>query len=130
MQVQRPAGETYWLYALTVSGVAYLLHLRRPFLYISGSNFPTNDVIEVTVQTPTQIAKITSAAATSGCLLTGRMDGSISCYQLGKLDPKAPGFIKALCCSYDFFLLGLHGAVTPPPPRCFPIRLFTGKGCC
>ncbi|ONK68142.1 uncharacterized protein A4U43_C05F7880 [Asparagus officinalis] len=95
-EFQSQAGETYCLYALTVSGVAYLLHLQRPFLYISGSNFPTNDVIEVTVQTPAQIAKITSAAATSGCLLTGRMDGSISCYQLGKLDPKAPGFMSEI----------------------------------
>lgn len=94
MQIQGVAGGTCLLYVLTVSGVAFLLNLGSPLLYISSSNFPANDIIEVIVQTPTQIGKVTSVTATSGCLLVGRLDGSIGCYQLGKLDPEAPGFIN------------------------------------
>lgn len=95
-ELQGVAGGTYLLYVLTVSGIAFLLNLRRPLLYISCSNFPANDIIEVTVQTPAQIGKITSVTATSGYLLAGRLDGSIGCYQLGKLDPEAPGFMSEL----------------------------------
>jgi len=96
LQIQNAAGDTYLLYALTVSGIAYLVNLRKPFLYVSGLNLPVNDVIEITVQPPTQIAKTTSLSAAAGCLVIGRLDGSIGCYQLGKLDPKTPGFIKIL----------------------------------
>lgn len=92
------------LYALTVSGIAYLLNLPRPFTYISGSKFPENDIIEVTVQAPEQMGKITSVKATSGCLFIGRLDGSIGCYHLGKLDPKAPGPMKILLFRLQIFL--------------------------
>lgn len=41
---------------------------------------------------------ITSAAATaSGCFVVGRNDGSVGCFQLGTLDPTAPGSMNSRC---------------------------------
>lgn len=34
---------------------------------------------------------ITAVAATAGCLVLGRNDGSVGCFQLGILEPGAPG---------------------------------------
>ncbi|XP_072978371.1 nuclear pore complex protein NUP160 isoform X2 [Typha angustifolia] len=94
-EVQR-AENRYSLYVLTISGVAYLCNLKSPFPYVSGSIFPQNELVEVNLQADAPHGKITAVAATSGCLITGRHDGSICCYQLGKLDPNAPGFSNEL----------------------------------
>ncbi|WOL19781.1 hypothetical protein Cni_G28583 [Canna indica] len=83
----------YSLYVLTVSGLAYLLKLRSSFPYISGSSFPLSEYVEFNVATPTQITAVT---ATSGCLAIGRQDGAVCCFQLGILDPSAPGFATEL----------------------------------
>ncbi|XP_020089864.1 nuclear pore complex protein NUP160 isoform X3 [Ananas comosus] len=91
-EVERGTGDAYLLYVLTTSGVAFVCKLHRPFSYISGSIFPPNDLVEFNVQTHSQSGKITAVTATSGCLVIGRHDGSIGCYQLGRLDPNAPGF--------------------------------------
>ncbi|KAG0448523.1 hypothetical protein HPP92_027788 [Vanilla planifolia] len=89
-------GDAYLLYALTVSGTAYLLNLKRPFKYVPGSIFSSNELIEFSVQSSAPDAKITTVAATLGCLVIGRQDGSISCYQLGVLHPNKPGFMSEL----------------------------------
>ncbi|PKA58130.1 hypothetical protein AXF42_Ash019834 [Apostasia shenzhenica] len=89
-------GDAYLLYALTVSGNAYLLNLKRPFNYVAGSLFPQNELIEFSVQGSALSGKITSVTATSGCLVVGMQDGSIVCYQLGVLDPDKPGFMYEL----------------------------------
>ncbi|KAF2314379.1 hypothetical protein GH714_025859 [Hevea brasiliensis] len=39
---------------------------------------------------------ITSVAATPGCLVVGKNDGSVACFQLGSLDQTAPGFVYEL----------------------------------
>lgn len=95
-EIQSTAGNVYLLYVLTVSGVAYCLNLRSPFTYVSGSNFPQDELVEFDMQTHTQIGKVTAVTATSGCLVTGRQDGSIGCYRLGLLDPRAPDFVNEL----------------------------------
>ncbi|URE35061.1 Nucleoporin Nup120/160 [Musa troglodytarum] len=87
------SGNAYLLYVLTVSGVAYLLSLRSPFSYISGSSFPQREYVEFNVEPPTQITAVTAAA---GCLVTGRQDGVVSCFQFGILDPSSPGFATEL----------------------------------
>ncbi|KAL0919897.1 hypothetical protein M5K25_012023 [Dendrobium thyrsiflorum] len=89
-------GDAYSLYALTVSGSVYLLNLKRPFNFLSGSIFPQSELIEFSVQSNALDGKVTAVAATSGCLLLGRQYGSIGCYQLGVLDPSKPGFMYEL----------------------------------
>lgn len=76
------------LYALTISGVAYLIRLRNIYDY---SLFPANDILEYNTQIEPHHGAITAVAARAGCLVVGRIDGSISCFQLGILDPIAPG---------------------------------------
>lgn len=93
-EIHTTTGKEYILYVLTVSGVAYCLKLRSPFTYVSGSNFPRNELLEFDMENPT-IGKITAVAATSGCLVTGRQDGSIGCFRLG-LDLHAPDFSTEL----------------------------------
>ncbi|XP_020582574.1 nuclear pore complex protein NUP160 [Phalaenopsis equestris] len=89
-------GDAYLLYVLTVSGTAYLLNLKRPFNFLSGSIFPQSELIEFSVQNNALDGKVTAVAATPGCLLIGRQDGSVGCYQLGALDPSKPGFMYEL----------------------------------
>ena len=91
LQINSGSGNAYLLYVLTVSGVAYLLSLRSPFSYISGSSFPQREYVEFNVAPPTQITAMTAAA---GCLVTGRQDGVVSCFQLGILDPSSPGSVQ------------------------------------
>ncbi|TVU33474.1 hypothetical protein EJB05_25294, partial [Eragrostis curvula] len=71
-------GElVYLLYALTVSGVALLCHLRSPSSYVSGSILHQHDIVEFNLQTHTQSSKVTAVTAKPGCLVVGRQDGSI-----------------------------------------------------
>ncbi|XP_062007631.1 nuclear pore complex protein NUP160 isoform X1 [Rosa rugosa] len=81
-------SHPYLLYALTVSGVAYLLRLGTVSSYASSS------VIREFSLHPH--GPITSAAATpAGCLVVGRNDGSLACFQL-TLESTAPGFLQEL----------------------------------
>ncbi|KAL6888651.1 hypothetical protein ACP4OV_009677 [Aristida adscensionis] len=90
-------GElAYLLYVLTVSGVALLCYLRRPFSYVSGSILHQDDIVEFNLQTQAQGAKVTAVSAKPGCLVIGRQDGSVCCYSLGKLAPNSPGFSNEL----------------------------------
>ncbi|XP_058086565.1 nuclear pore complex protein NUP160 isoform X2 [Magnolia sinica] len=95
-EVPSTADSKYLLYALTVSGVAYLFRLRAIGTYVSGSIFPQSELVEIDVHTHLQIGKITCVTATSGCLVIGQHDGSIFCFQLGLLDQSALGFIYEL----------------------------------
>lgn len=86
-------SHPYLLCALTVSGVAYLVRLGTISSYASRSVIRPEDLIEFNLH---GYGPITSAAATpSGCLVVGRNDGSLACFQLGTLDSTAPGIINS-----------------------------------
>lgn len=86
-------SHPYLLCALTVSGVAYLVRLGTISSYASRSVIRPEDLIEFNLH---GYGPITSAAATpSGCLVVGRNDGSLVCFQLGTLDSTAPGIINS-----------------------------------
>lgn len=98
----------YLIYVLTVSGVAYLLKIRNVSAYASRSStvFPVNDVLELNVRDyiPNNVT-VTAMAATTGSVVIGRSDGSICCFQLGGLDPSAPGMVNLAwchCCHVSF----------------------------
>lgn len=85
----------YLLYVLTVSGIAYLLRIRNASAYKS-SILPAEEVMRAFDMH--NYGPITSAAALpSGCLVVGRSDGSVGCFQLSILDPSAPGTAD-FCC--------------------------------
>ncbi|CAA6656466.1 unnamed protein product [Spirodela intermedia] len=88
-EVRNVAGRRYMLYALTMSGAAYLFKLGDISAYVSGSVLSQSEYVEVDVQTD---SKVIAVAATFGCLLLGRQDGSVTCYQLGILEQSTPGF--------------------------------------
>jgi len=96
MQGRRQGKLVYLLYVLTVSGVALLCHLRSPFSYLSGSVLHQDDVVEFSLQTHAQSAKVTAVTAKPGCIVIGRQDGSVCSYSLGKLAPNTPGFSNEL----------------------------------
>lgn len=79
------------LYTLTISGVAYLIRLRRNLDYGTSSFVPVSQVLEYNTQVQPHSGAVMAVAASEGCLLIGRSDGSISCFQLGILDPSTPG---------------------------------------
>ncbi|XP_043712861.1 nuclear pore complex protein NUP160 isoform X2 [Telopea speciosissima] len=85
-EAKSTVGNSYLLYALEVSGVAYILKLRNICTYVSCSLFPRSELVEVNVQTDPQVGAVTAVAATVGCLVLGRQDGSISCFRLGAFD--------------------------------------------
>ncbi|MQL92399.1 hypothetical protein Taro_025019 [Colocasia esculenta] len=87
---ENASGTRCLLYALTESGTAYLFKLGSLSSYISGSVISQSDFIEFVVE---RDPKITAAAATFGCLLVGRQDGSVTSYKLGILEQSAPGFM-------------------------------------
>lgn len=86
--IQNASGTRYLLYAITELGTAYLFKLGNLSSYTSGSVFSQSDLVEFDVQMD---LKITAVAATFGCLLLGRQDGSVTCYKLGILEQSAPG---------------------------------------
>ncbi|XP_052192841.1 nuclear pore complex protein NUP160 isoform X2 [Diospyros lotus] len=90
------SGNPYLVYALTISGVAYLFKLKEIYSYASCSVFPLNEIVELNIQNYLHNGAITAVAAAAGCLVTGRNDGSVGCFQLGILDPSAPGFVYEL----------------------------------
>ncbi|XP_050381591.1 nuclear pore complex protein NUP160 isoform X2 [Argentina anserina] len=81
-------SHPYLLYALTVAGVAYLLRLG------TVSNYASSSVVrEISLHPHGPIAS--AAATTTGCLVVGRNDGSLACFQL-TLESNAPGFLQEL----------------------------------
>ncbi|XP_047946839.1 nuclear pore complex protein NUP160 isoform X2 [Salvia hispanica] len=90
------SGDCLVLYALTISGVAYAIRLKSNFDYGTSSFVPASEVLEYNIHVQPHSGTITAVAASEGCLLIGRSDGSISCFQLGILDPSTPGFVSEL----------------------------------
>ncbi|GAB2231275.1 hypothetical protein Drorol1_Dr00027564, partial [Drosera rotundifolia] len=92
--VRRTPRYPYMLYALSVSGVAYCFQLRNVSEYTPSLGFSPDEMLFFEIQN--SFGPITAIAATSGCLVVGREDGSVSCFQLGLLDSNAPGFMHHL----------------------------------
>lgn len=97
------------LYALTVSGVAYLVKLKPSLSYASSTVLPQSEIMELNVKSYAQYEAITAAAATSGFFIVGGNDGSVSCFQFGTLDPSAPG-VK-LCRTFLLILVHFSSSV-------------------
>lgn len=98
-QISTSAGSdsSFLLYALTVSGVAYLLKISKNLpVYSLNSVLPREEIVELDIHSCGNPVSISSAAAAPGCLVLGRKDGSVGCYQLGRLDPTAAGFVHEL----------------------------------
>lgn len=96
MQTASSSRFPYLLYVLTVSGVAYLLKIRNFSTYVSCSVVPADELSELNVYSYSNNVPVTAVTATSGCLVVGRNDGSVSCFQLGVLDPTTAGIINLL----------------------------------
>ncbi|KAL8109546.1 nuclear pore complex protein NUP160 isoform X2 [Apium graveolens] len=90
------SGYPYMLYALTVSGVAYLVKLKSSLSYASSAVLPQSEIMELNVKLYAQYEAITAAAATTGFFVVGGNDGFVSCFQFGTLDPSAPGFMREM----------------------------------
>ncbi|CAK7335902.1 unnamed protein product [Dovyalis caffra] len=93
-------ANPFLLYALTVSGVAYLIKLRNISAYSSLPVFPRDEVTQFSLNdchfNNSEPLAITSVAASAGCLAVGRNDGSVACFQLGLLHHTTPGFVHEL----------------------------------
>lgn len=84
------------LHVLTVSGIAFRLKFSSNFsVYESTLLFPNQDILEFNLVNYGTVP-ITRVAATAGCLVVGRNDGSVACFQLGILHPASPGFQQEL----------------------------------
>ncbi|KAK1370532.1 nuclear pore complex protein NUP160 [Heracleum sosnowskyi] len=95
-ETQYGSGYPYMLYALTVSGVAYLIKLKPCLSYASSTVLPQTEIMELNVKLYAQYEGITAAAATAGFFIVGGNDGSVGCFQFGTLDPGAPGFVREM----------------------------------
>lgn len=91
LQSKFASGNHLLLYTLTVSGVAYVIRLRSNFDYGTSSLVPTDEFLQYNTQVQPHYGAITAVAATAGCLLIGRSDGSVGCFQLGILDSSTSG---------------------------------------
>ena len=110
MQISGTSRYPYLLYVLTVSGVAYLLKIRNISLYVSCSIVSASELIELDVHSYSNHTAITAVTAAAGWFVIGRSDGSVCCFQLGELDPGAPGTIlQSLFLSYCLY----HGSCFP-----------------
>ncbi|KAI3709094.1 hypothetical protein L2E82_38852 [Cichorium intybus] len=95
-ELSSSSGNPYMLYALTVTGVAYLLRLTDITNYASCTVFPPSDIFELTIQSYGDYGAITAISATSRCLVIGGRTGLVGCFRLGALDPSDPGFLHEL----------------------------------
>ncbi|XP_031284855.1 nuclear pore complex protein NUP160 isoform X3 [Pistacia vera] len=90
------APNVYSLCVLSVSGIVFILKLSANFSdYETYPIFPQEDLLQFNLVNYGDIP-ITSAAATSGCLVVGRNDGSVAFFQLATHHPTAPGFVQEL----------------------------------
>lgn len=84
------------LHVLTVSGIAFRLKFSSNFsVYESTPLFPNQDILEFNLVNYGTVP-IRRVAATTGCLVVGRNDGSVASFQLGILHPGSPGFQREL----------------------------------
>ncbi|VFQ84848.1 unnamed protein product [Cuscuta campestris] len=86
----------FTLYAMTISGIAFLIKLKDISTYVPSSVLSSNEVLECNTQMHCHHGAITMATSTSGCIVVGRNDGSVCCFQLGTIEPSAPGFVFEL----------------------------------
>lgn len=112
MQLQMQVSP-YLLYTLTVSGVAYLFKLRNVSAYSSLSAFPRDEFMQFNLQEYSNNASITSVAAAAGCLVVGRNDGSVACFQLGSLHAAAPGMYAIILLSSTYYIFILFFFFAP-----------------
>ncbi|XP_012434287.1 nuclear pore complex protein NUP160 isoform X1 [Gossypium raimondii] len=88
-----PTKSHYLLYTVTISGIAYFIKLSKDLTSI----FSRDELIELDARAYSNCNEpITCMAANLGCLLLGRNDGSVTCFQLGSLHQTAPGFVSEL----------------------------------
>ncbi|KAJ4895010.1 SUPPRESSOR OF AUXIN RESISTANCE1 [Raphanus sativus] len=71
----------FFLYALSPSGVVYVLKIENTSSYKSGSVFPLDHLIHLNVRPYLNETHVTSVAASPGFLFLGRSDGSVSSFQ-------------------------------------------------
>ncbi|KAF8116365.1 hypothetical protein N665_0019s0043 [Sinapis alba] len=90
------ARLSFFLYALTPSGVVYILKLENTSAYKSGSVFPLDHLIHLDVRPYLNETHVTSAAASPGFLFLGRSDGCVSCFQPVVSPQKPSGFHQEL----------------------------------
>ncbi|XAR49206.1 hypothetical protein NMG60_11032316 [Bertholletia excelsa] len=95
-EVNCASGKPHMLYTLTVAGVAYAIRLQSIYKYATYSVLPPNDIMEFSIRSYPHHGAITAVAAAAGCLVIGKNDGSVSCFQLGMLEPSSPGFAYEL----------------------------------
>ncbi|CAH2035197.1 unnamed protein product [Thlaspi arvense] len=86
----------FFLYALTPSGVVYVLKLSNTSAYKSGSVFPLDHLIHLDVRPYLNEAYVTSVAASPGFFFLGRSDGCVSCFQPFVSPQKPSGFHQEL----------------------------------
>ena len=96
-----------------MTGIVYLLRVRNVSAYKSSSVLPADEVIRAFDMHG--YGPITSAAAMpSGCLVVGRSDGSVGCFQLGMFDPSSPGTSGLRCFVFPVWpLVGDYHLVFP-----------------
>ncbi|XVF86187.1 hypothetical protein PTKIN_Ptkin18bG0019900 [Pterospermum kingtungense] len=88
-----PTNSHYLLYTVTVSGIVYFIKLFKDLTSILSRD----QIIELDVRAfSSSNEPITCIAANPGCVLLGRTDGSVTCFQLGSLHQTAPGFVYEL----------------------------------
>ncbi|XWS20630.1 hypothetical protein CRYUN_Cryun31cG0119100 [Craigia yunnanensis] len=88
-----PTNSHYLLYSVTISGIAYFIKLSKDL----ASIFSRDELIELDVRADSSTNEpINCIAANPGCLLLGRNDGSVTCFQLGLLHQTALGFVYEL----------------------------------
>ncbi|KAF5731788.1 nuclear pore complex protein [Tripterygium wilfordii] len=100
-EIESSSRTPYLLYAVTVSGIVFLLKLADLSSYVSHSVLSRDHFVEFNLHTHSHShninnATITSIAAAAGCLVVGRDDGSITSFRLGSLHQSAPGFSHEL----------------------------------
>ncbi|GMI73078.1 SUPPRESSOR OF AUXIN RESISTANCE1, NUCLEOPORIN 160, ARABIDOPSIS NUCLEOPORIN 160 [Hibiscus trionum] len=88
-----PTKSHYLLYTVTVSGIAYFIKLSKDLTSFCSMD----ELVELDLRAYSNSNEpITCIAANPGCLLLGRNDGSVTCFQLGSLHQTAPGFVSEL----------------------------------
>ncbi|KAK9678031.1 hypothetical protein RND81_11G183300 [Saponaria officinalis] len=95
-EINASYGVVYLQYVLSVSGVAYLLRLKGISTYASSFIFSSNEFLHFNTNVLPDCSPITCATATAGCLVVGRDDGTVNCFQLGLVDENAQGFMYEL----------------------------------
>ena len=101
-------GIAYLLYALSVSGTAYVFQLKNISAYGASFVFSSDEVLHFDTKISSDCGPISTVTATAGCLVIGRYDGSVSCFRVG-LVKDAPG--RILFIAYGKLVLCVVSAI-------------------